>query len=115
MDLSSMLKYRAALYEPVEFENDMGERDRTMKHTETFWCSIVPNTGRVDTSIKGIEIEEVTHKITIRMGASMALKKPGGRQHTYLMVDGIRYDVMYCLPQYTTRDRIIVYAKMRAE
>ena len=115
MDLSSMLKYRAQLYEPVEFENDMGERDRKMKHTETFWCSIIPNTGRVDTSIKGIEIEEVTHKITIRMGASMALKKPGGRQHTYLMVDGIRYDVMYCLPQYTTRDRIVVYAKMRSD
>lgn len=115
MDLSSMLQYRAQLYEPVEFENAMGERDRRMAHTETFWCGIVPNTGRVDTSIKGIEIEEVTHQITIRMKASKALRKPGGRQHTYLMIDGVRYDVMYCLPQYTTRDRIIVYAKMRSD
>ncbi|MDO5548314.1 MAG: head-tail adaptor protein [Eubacteriales bacterium] len=115
MDIASQLKYRAELYEPETFENDMGENDRRMARAERFWCGVVPHTGKVDSSIKGIEIEEVTHKITIRMGASKRLRRPGGRQHTRLLIDGVWYDVMYCLPQYSTRDRILVYAKVRAE
>lgn len=115
--LSNQLKYRAVLYAPDETaENDLGEIATEPVERETFWCSIKPTNGRVDRSLPGeVAVEEVTNRIEIRMKASKLLRKPGGRQHTYLLIDGVRYDVMYVLPQYQTRDRMVIYAKVRAD
>ena len=115
-DLASQLKYRAHLFDREDTENEYGELDFDNREMESFWCGIVPTNGRVDTNLPGdVNAEEVTHKVTIRRKASKRLERPGGRQHLYLEIDDIRYDVLYVLPQYAARDRTIVYTKMRAE
>lgn len=115
-DLASQLKYRADLFDQIDVENEYGETDYETVKIGSFWCGIVPTNGKVDTHLPGdVNAEEVTHKITIRRRTAERLDIPGGRQQLYLDIGGVRYDVLYVLPQYSTRDRNIIYAKMRAE
>ncbi len=104
------LRHRVCLYAKTEKETEFGELTYDYENCLTLWAEILPVRGKEET-IDGQSVRaDVTHKITVRMGA---IKEP--RSDMYFMYKGQKYEVLYFMPQYRYNDLIVFYCKIILE
>ena len=104
------LRHRIEVYTKEENKTEFGECTYLYRRNSYIWAEITPVRGKEE-AIDGQSVRaDVTHKITVRMGA---IKEP--RNDMYFIYKGQKYEVLYFMPQYRYNDLIIFYCKLILE
>lgn len=111
MELSAGdLRNRVELLRRVQGENDLGEVTydyQPYDPPKKVWSQIVPLSGRTETLPGELDRVEVTHRITVRLGAIRELSV--GMRLVYL---GQSYQVAYFYPNYKQNAWLEIYCKL---
>lgn len=73
----------------------------------TVWCAVIPQTGSLLTGRQAeTELARTTHKIIIRW-------RKGVTPDMWVVVDGVRYDILYVMDPYLDRTTLELFCEVR--
>lgn len=107
--LASQLNNRIDVYGKVEFINELTEKDYRYEKIKPIWSKIIALNGAVKDGEGNSQYADITHRITIRVGAIELTKD------MYFIYKGQRYDIKYFNPNYKYKDRIEIMASLVVE
>ena len=73
----------------------------------TVWCGVTPQTGSMLSGRPGDTVlTNTTHKVTIRYRTDLL-------PSNWLMIDGVRYDILYILDPYLRHEVLEIFCEVR--
>lgn len=85
----------------------LGQYPIVDKEVCTVWCGVVPQTGSM---LSGRQAETIltrtTHKVVIRYRDDIM-------PEMWLMIDGVRYDILYILDPYLRHETLEIFCEVR--
>ena len=104
------LRHRVAVFAKTEGKTEFNELSYGFEEIRRVWAEILPLRGKEIKMDGGSLQEEITHKITTRMGA---IKEP--RNDMFFEFKGQRFEVLYFMPNYKRNDLVEFYCKLIIE
>jgi SPP1 family predicted phage head-tail adaptor len=94
------LRNKIEVYEKIEIENELGEKDHEYQFVKSIFAQIIPAnlTGSSKEGQANTEYAETTHKIKCR---KLSLNPT---IDMYFKYDGLRYDILYFQPDFKNKD-----------
>ena len=85
----------------------LGQYPVSESEIATVWCGVTPQTGSMLSGRPGDTVlTRTTHKVIIRYRSDL---KP----EMWLMIDGVRYDILYILDPYLRHETLEVFCEVR--
>ena len=105
-DRSTKLRHKVEVYELIEIENELGEKDRIGKFVKNAYCEIVSQGNKETKTPAETEYNEQTYRLTFRKQSILEIKKDW-----YFMHKNNKYEVIYWNEDFTNREFIEVFCR----
>lgn len=107
--LSSALNRRATIMKNgrAVARDALGQYPQVDTPVATVWCGVIPQTGSLLSGRAAeTQLSKTTHKVVMRYRTDI---KPD----MWLIIDGVRYDILYILDPYLRHERLEVFCEVK--
>ena len=105
-DRTTKLRHEVSVYQMIEMENELAEKDKAGKFIKYAYCEIVSQGNKETKTAADTEYNEQTYRLTFRKRSVLEIKKDW-----YFMQKNNKYEVIYWNEDFTNREFVEVFCR----